>query len=329
MRALSLIGLMLGAVLVVALVHASAGLSRSLLSTRGVEVMLGALLGASAYRLVSLSLNTRSWQVLLPSVCRPAFWPLFRLRWIGESINTLLPVAQVGGDLVRARLLTPLGVPAATAAGTMFADLTAGVASQVLFTALGMMALAAGTGLGRFSTAVTSGLLLLGGLGLALAVVSVGLRQDLGRSRLWHRASRRWPGLAVSRAAFQQALGSLLGRRRALVASLGWHVGGWLSQMGETWLVLQVLGAPAPWSSALIIESLSATARGAAFFVPGGLGVQEGVVVALGGHLGLPLEVALALSLVKRLREVVVGLPGLLTWLLVARDRTPGEGAPS
>jgi putative membrane protein len=329
MRALSLIGLCLGVVLVLALVRASSGLSDSVMATRGVGAMLGALLAASVYRLVTLGLHTRSWQVLLPSVCRPAFWPLLRLRWIGESVNNLLPVAQVGGDLVRARLLTPLGVPAATAAGTMFADLTGGVAGQVLFTALGVTALAAGAGLGPFSTALTSGLLLLGGLCLALAVVGFGLRQDLGRSRLWRRAARRWPGLAVSRAAFQQALISLLDRRRALAASLGWHLGGWLSQVGESWLVLQLLGVPAPWRSALIIESLSATARGAAFFVPGGLGVQEGVVVAVGRHLGLPLEVALVLGLVKRLREVVVGLPGLLAWLLVARHRTPGEGAPS
>jgi hypothetical protein len=54
--------------------------------------------------------------------------------------------------------------------------------------------------------------------------------------------------------------------------------------------------------------------RGAAFAVPGGFGVQEGGLVLLGHLMGLAPETALALSLVKRVPDVALGLPGLAAW---------------
>ena len=52
--------------------------------------------------------------------------------------------------------------------------------------------------------------------------------------------------------------------------------------------------------------------RGAAFAVPGALGVQEGGYVLLASLVGLPSHAGLALSLGKRTREILLGLPGLL-----------------
>ena len=78
--------------------------------------------------------------------------------------------------------------------------------------------------------------------------------------------------------------------------------------------MLVLAGHPTSWLRALAIESLAASARGAAFFVPGGLGVQEATVVGVGRYLGLPTETAVTLGMVKRLRELVVGLPGLAFW---------------
>ena len=85
------------------------------------------------YRVVTLALNTRSWQMLLPRDGRPRFGTLLSLRWIGESVNNLLPVAQVGGDLARASLVTARGVPRAEAGATMMADFAIGAITQMIF----------------------------------------------------------------------------------------------------------------------------------------------------------------------------------------------------
>jgi uncharacterized membrane protein YbhN (UPF0104 family) len=46
--------------------------------------------------------------------------------------------------------------------------------------------------------------------------------------------------------------------------------------------------------------------------IPGSLGVQEGGYLLLAPLVGLPPDAALALSLAKRAREILLGLPGLL-----------------
>ena len=70
-----------------------------------------------------------------------------------------------------------------------------------------------------------------------------------------------------------------------------------------------------------ILESLSSGVRGAAFMVPGALGAQEGGLVLFGALLGLPADLALAVSLTKRVRELALGLPGLAAWQWVEGRR--------
>ena len=48
--------------------------------------------------------------------------------------------------------------------------------------------------------------------------------------------------------------------------------------------------------------------------MPGALGVQEGGYIVICQVFGLSPEMAIALSLMKRLREVGLGVPGLLAW---------------
>jgi len=61
-------------------------------------------------------------------------------------------------------------------------------------------------------------------------------------------------------------------------------------------------------------ESLSSGVRAAAFMVPGALGAQEASFVLFGALFGLPADTALTISLSKRVRELALGVPGLLAW---------------
>jgi hypothetical protein len=54
--------------------------------------------------------------------------------------------------------------------------------------------------------------------------------------------------------------------------------------------------------------------RSAGFFIPASLGVQEGGYLVFGMLFGLSPEVALALSLVRRVRQLLVGVPALFAW---------------
>jgi uncharacterized membrane protein YbhN (UPF0104 family) len=112
----------------------------------------------------------------------------------------------------------------------------------------------------------------------------------------------------------QAALLCLQTRRGALLRAGACHLLAWLLGAAETWLVLAAIGHPAGLGPALVLESLGMAARSAGFVVPGALGVQEGGFLLVGGLVGVPAEAAIALCVVKRARELLAGLPGLLAW---------------
>ena len=71
----------------------------------------------------------------------------------------------------------------------------------------------------------------------------------------------------------------------------------------------------------LVIESLLYAIRTAAFAVPQGVGVQEGAYVLLGAGFGLTPEMSLALSLLKRARDLTIGLPAIAVWQAIEGGR--------
>jgi putative membrane protein len=269
------------------------------------------VLVVSAYRFVPITLNALAWQSLMGPT-RPPFRTLAVLRWIGEAVNTLVPWAQVGGDVVRARLLSRRGIAAPAAAAVMVVDLVLGVLTQIVYAGVGV---AAGP---------TRGMLASRRELVAVAAIAAGVLVLVAGPALVHAlatgpGARRWPALANRIAAFHAAFRTVAVDHRKLVASSGWHLGAWLSQVGETWLVLKLCGAPVTLAGALWVDSLTGAARSLAFFVPAGIGAQELALLGLGRALGLDTGALVTLALVKRLRELVTGGMGLLAWGLVRR----------
>jgi putative membrane protein len=101
---------------------------------------------------------------------------------------------------------------------------------------------------------------------------------------------------------------------------------GWAAGAGEIWLVLHFLGQPFSLTDAFVLESLSSGVRAAAFMVPGALGALEGGFVVFGALFGLPADVALAISLSKRVRELALGIPGLIAWQWIEGRRLIRRG---
>ena len=275
------------------------------------------LLWVSLYRYVTIATDALGWRALFAESARPALGPLVRIRWIGESINSLLPVAQVGGDVARARLATHLGVPGPEAGATVVVDFTLGLVTQILYTVLGVVLLVQAGASGAETRGWLAGLLV---AGLAIAAFYVVQRlapfQKLAGVVRLLLGGRAWQSLADDASELDRNVSTVYGRRRAVLTSAGWRMTTWLLHTGETWLALYALGTPISLTDALILESLGTAVRSAAFAIPGGLGVQEGGFLLLGSRLGLGPETALALALVKRVRELLVGGPGLIAWAM-------------
>ena len=113
------------------------------------------------------------------------------------------------------------------------------------------------------------------------------------------------------------AIAEVYRRGARLAAGFLLHLGAWIANASEAWLVLRLAGRPLGFGPVLAIEGLLYAVRSVAFAVPNAVGVQEGAYVLLGAGFGVTPETALALSLLKRGRDLVIGLPALLAWQLV------------
>jgi putative membrane protein len=303
-----------------------------LLAYRGVGEVVAAVgvagigvFGVAAFHLVPMFADAVGWRRLLPARERPDAATMLWARWIGESVNGLLPVLQIGGNVVKARLLAERGVPGPRAGASVVVDVTLVVTSQMLFTLLGLGLLAARLGGGETWRAAAVGAVL---MALALAGFHAFQRRG-GFARLARRiegmTSGEWTSLVASAGELDRAVGDLYADRRTIGAAWAWHLASWLVGVGEVWLALRCLGAPVDLPTAALLESLGQAVRASAFAVPGALGIQEGGYLALGAALGIPPTTALALSLVKRVRELVLGIPGLVSWQLAQAPQT-GQG---
>jgi putative membrane protein len=232
---------------------------------------------------------------------------MLQARWIGESINGLLPVLQVGGNVVKARLIAARGVASATAGATVVVDIMLMVSTQVVFTLLGVMLLVATVGGERLVVGALTG------AGIMM-VLLVGFYVAQRRGMFGGMARRFGGVLGPEAAALDGAIHAVYREPRAIMVAAAWHLGSWIVGAGEVWLALYFLGQPIDLQQAVLLESLGQAVRTAAFVVPGALGVQEGGYLVLGTVLGLTPDTALALSLAKRVREIVLGVPGLLVW---------------
>jgi putative membrane protein len=272
------------------------------------------LLVVAVSHILPLLADSFGWRFLIISNHRPGLLSLIKLRWIGESINSLLPVAQVGGDVVRAGMLRSCGVQGAVSGASIIVEITITLVTQIIFTIMGIVILLLSGNSGLAMKALTA-ILVMSVLTCAFMFVQ---RAGLWRRLMQFLALIGGGGLAASfgeGAARLDEETRILYKRvdRLLMAGL-WRMAGWIAGVVEVWLVFFFMGHAVSVVNAFMLESLGQAIRAAAFMVPGALGVQEGGFVVLGALLGITPEMALGLSLAKRVRELLLGIPGLVTW---------------
>ncbi|MFN0042225.1 MAG: lysylphosphatidylglycerol synthase domain-containing protein [Alphaproteobacteria bacterium] len=267
-----------------------------------------------AWHIWPLAIDAQAWRLLFARGLRPDLARACALRWVCEAVNNLLPVAQLGGEFARARLAArgAISLSAAGAAGT--ADVTLGALTQVPFALVGLAGLAVVSTSEQGYVLWTLGV----GLGALTVLVLAFVRfQQAGPGQIAMELFRRFrPGAArtADPAALDREIGALYARRGPLALAAFWRLAAWFAGAGEIWLALHFLGSPISVPEAIVLESVLQLVRSVAFLVPAALGVQEGALVLLASAFGFSPEIGLAVSLLRRGRDVVLGVPGLVFW---------------
>jgi putative membrane protein len=267
------------------------------------------------YRAVFFGLYAAGWWTLLQPVDRErraSFRFLFWVTTIREAVDRFLPVASVGGSVIGIRLVRWRGITLAPLGASVIVEIVLTLIASYLFAALGLVLLV-GTGAGAefrrvgwafvLSIPVPLVTFLLLRHGALFAGLEVLLRRLTGTRNSSYDA-----------ATLDHEVRASLGRTAPLALAGALQLIALISGAFEIWFALRVFGHPVGLSASVILESMTVALRHMAFVIPAGLGVQEAGLVLFGHVLGIDSELALAVSMAKRLREIAWGIPMLISW---------------
>jgi putative membrane protein len=247
-------------------------------------------------------------------------------RMVRDASGELLPFSHLGGLVIGARAATLQGLSASWAAATTVVDVSAELVAQIGFTALGVTLLitrldAASAREGLISAA-------LAGMAItAMATAGFIAFQRRGLGLVESLVGRFLPSAASGASETVAMVNELYRHPGRLANAVVLHLAAWIASALGVWLALRVAGVAIGPLAVLGLEALVMAVRSAAFVAPMGIGIQEASYAVLGPLFGLGPEVSVALSLVKRARELAVGLPVLAIWQGLESRRLIG-GAP-
>jgi glycosyltransferase 2 family protein len=258
-----------------------------------------------------------AWWALLPGTSpAAAIWG----RLVRDSASEVLPLSQVGGYVAGARAIAGVGVSGIAATATTIVDVTLEFLAQLAYTAMALLLLLYFAPANRAALAIAAGLAV---AALLAAGFLAAQRRGFGLvDRIARAVGQGWAErTAAGAAALHAAIGDAYRNIGRLAASFALHLFCWIASASEAWLALRLAGAPLGFGPVLTIEGLLYAVRSVAFAVPNSVGVQEGAYILLGAGFGVTPDMALALSLLKRARDLVIGLPALGAWQLAETGR--------
>jgi len=262
-------------------------------------------------QLGSLMLCAAAWKVVADHT---NFLSCLTARCIRDGVSNLAGIIPVAGEVAGARALALLGATAGVAAASTVVDLAVESLSQAIYTIIGLLPFLFLVGRDE----VTQWL-----IAIAVAIMPICAAFIVTRRRSALEAAERII-IRIARAMGLAQAGSQLGlagrvldlyqRRRRIWLAVLLHLAAWFMGAVQVWAAAQAMDRPLTPGEALAIESLAYAARGAFFFVPWGAGVQEGAFVLVGAVLGIDAAGAIALSLVLRARDILIGVPAIIVW---------------
>jgi putative membrane protein len=265
------------------------------------------------YQLGLFILLGTAWHMLLPASCRARARVFIWSRMVRDATSELLPFSHLGGIVLGARTAISHGVLQPVAVGSMVTDVTAEMLAQILFTAAGVVILTTSTPHNSTTFSISS----TAAFGLATIVVSCAAfvaYQRYGRELTTKLISRLFPSAAPVTESAANYIAEIYRRPAKVGLSVLFHCGGWVASALSTWIALFLMGVHTGVRQAVAIESLVCAVRSVAFWVPNGLGVQEFAYAAIAPLFGIGAEIGLAISVLKRARDIAVGLPILALW---------------
>jgi glycosyltransferase 2 family protein len=274
---------------------------------------------------IMYTVEAYGWKVTLgPSAKDIPFWRVLAIKTAGEVVNLTTPAGYIGGEPVKAYLLTKHHVPMVEGLASVVIAKTTKTIAEVLFILLGItLAFWRVDSDGSLGQTVVAALV---SVTLLLLVTSSLVYAQREGFFTWLLEFTRKIGLKIRfleareeqlRSLDRMILEYYRHNRRAVYSSTGLFFLSWLAEALEVYVIIWYLGGPALVLSAISINALSVFIKGGSFFIPGSLGAQDIGNFYLLKDFGYSDVAGVTFALLRRFRELVwIGI-GLLCLALL------------
>ena len=267
----------------------------------------------------TLFFDAMAWKVFIKNEKFSILWS-FIITWVSQASGKFIPTGTVTGEFIRIYLGTKKGLSFHESSSTVFADLVIATFSLFLIASLSFL-IVLSNNVSFFQNdnsfyIVISLLILLSGCVLFYFFINRRLLRFFlnVKNPLNFKLKRNNIKLLLK---VDYSLFKISSNKLNIFKATITRLLGWISGALEIYVFLMIINVEVSFVDVILIEAFTGLIRSVVFFIPAGLGVQELAFVIIGSHVGLSDSVSFSMAIGRRIREIGVGLPAILTWFFV------------
>ena len=267
----------------------------------------------------TLFFDAMAWKVFIKNENFSILWS-FIITWVSQASGKFFPTGTVTGEFIRIYLGTKKGLSFHESSSTVFADLVIATFSLFLIASLSFLIVLSNNVIffqndNSFYIVISLLLLLSGCVFFYFFINRRLLRFFLNlKNPLNFKLKRNNIKLLLK---IDYSLFKISSNKLNIFKATITRLLGWISGALEIYVFLMIINVEVSFVDVILIEAFTGLIRSVVFFIPAGLGVQELAFVIIGSHVGLSDSVSFSMAIGRRIREIVVGLPAILTWFFV------------
>ena len=267
----------------------------------------------------TLFFDAMAWKVFIKNENFSILWS-FIITWVSQASGKFFPTGTVTGEFIRVYLGTKKGLSFHESSSTVFADLVVATFSLFLIASLSFLIVLSNNVIffqndNSFYIVISLLILLSGCVFFYFFIKRRLLKFFLNlKNPLNFKLKRNNIKLLLK---IDYSLFKISSNKLNIFKATITRLLGWISGALEIYVFLMIINVEVSFVDVILIEAFTGLIRSVVFFIPAGLGVQELAFVIIGSHVGLSDSVSFSMAIGRRIREIGVGLPAILTWFFV------------
>lgn len=267
----------------------------------------------------TLFFDAMAWKVFIKNENFSILWS-FIITWVSQASGKFFPTGTVTGEFIRIYLGTKKGLSFHESSSTVFADLVIATFSLFLIASLSFLIVLSNNVIffqndNSFYIVISLLILLSGCVFFYFFIKRRLLKFFLNlKNPLNFKLKRNNIKLLLK---IDYSLFKISSNKLNIFKATITRLLGWISGALEIYVFLMIINVEVSFVDVILIEAFTGLIRSVVFFIPAGLGIQELAFVIIGSHVGLSDSVSFSMAIGRRIREIGVGLPAILTWFFV------------